>query len=352
MKVAVVSPYDLAAPGGVQDQVRNLVAWLREEGHDAWPIAPGSGGPVGTRYVGGSLEVPANRSRAPIGLTPGARPRLAAAIGDADVVHVHEPFVPLVSTAAVRAADTAVVGTFHADPSPFVRRIVYRLGRGAFRRFSKRLAVATAVSETAREAVAGLVDARIVPNGIDVAAMAAHGVERVRGRVVFVGRDEPRKGLDVLLQAWPLVRARAPQATLHVLGSERASGPEGVHFLGRVDEDRKRAELTAAEALCAPNLGGESFGLVLIEAMAADCAVVASDLAAFRAVAPDAGVFVPPGNATELGAALGGLLADPESREARAAVGRAEVARFDRDTVLAGYLAAYREALAGPKRVP
>jgi phosphatidylinositol alpha-mannosyltransferase len=346
VKVAVVSPYDFAFPGGVQDQVAGLVAWLREAGHEAWPIAPGSGGPEGVRHVGRSLTVPANRSRAPIGLSPSAVRRLAAALGGADVVHVHEPFMPLVSTAAVRAATVPVVGTFHADPSRLVRRF-YRWAQPALRRHARRLSAATAVSEVARSAVAGLVDARIVPNGVDTAALRVDGVERVEGRVVFLGRDEPRKGLDVLLQAWPLVRARTPAATLHVLGAHRASGPAGVRFLGRVSAAVKSAELSSAAALCAPNLGGESFGMILIEGMAAGCAVVASDLEAFRAVAGRSARFVPPGNPTELGASLGDLLADPTGRAELAAAGRTEVARFDKREVVEAYLAAYRDAADG-----
>jgi phosphatidylinositol alpha-mannosyltransferase len=344
VKIAVVSPYDFASPGGVQDQVAKLVAWLGEAGHRAWAVAPGTGGPEGTRHVGRTLTVPANRSRAPIGYGPLIGPGFREAVEDAEVVHVHEPFMPRLGTAAVRLSPVPVVGTFHADPSAFVRRL-YRLGGGVFRRLAGRLAVATAVSETARDALVRLVDARIVPNGIDVAAARDPQAVRVGGRVVFIGRDEPRKGLDVLLQAWPLVRTDAPDATLRVIGCRRLSGPAGVEFLGRVPDDAKRRDLSGAEVLCAPNLGGESFGVILVEGMAAGCAVVASDLPAFRAVAAGAAVFTPAGDVDDLGRALGGLLADRDEVRRRAEAGAERVMRFDRSAVVEGYLAAYRDAL-------
>lgn len=344
MRVAVVCPYDLSAPGGVQDQVVSLVEWLREAGHDAWAIAPGEEGPVETHHVGGIVRVPANRSRAPIALDPRAAARVRAALAGADVVHVHEPFMPVVSVAALLNAGAPRVATFHADPGRLVRRF-YRGAAPLLRSLLRRAGVVTAVSETARAAVARFADAEIIPNGIDVGAYRSAAAERDANTVLFIGRDEPRKGLDVLLQAWPLVRARCPGARAYVAGAERDRGPAGVVFLGRVPEAQKRAELAGAAVLCAPNLGGESFGIVLIEAMAAGCAVVASDLPAFRAVGGEAVSYAPPGDPVALADAVASLLEDRRRLEEAARLGTDRVKRFDRSAVLQSYLDAYGRAM-------
>jgi phosphatidylinositol alpha-mannosyltransferase len=343
MKIAIVCPYDLGAVGGVQGQVLSLVAWLTEAGHEAWAVAPGKVGPSGARLLGGTVAVPTNRSRAPIALHPAAVGRVREAVAGADVVHVHEPFVPLTGLAALLAPGLPRVGTFHADPGAVVRRL-YRAGRPLLRRLARRLAVATAVSPVAAAAVAPFARVRVVPNALDTALYRPSGEKAVR-RVVFVGRDDPRKGLDILLQAWPVVSAAVPGAELRVLGARRSSGPERVTFLGRVDEESKRRELGAAAVLCAPNLGGESFGLVVAEGMAAGCAVVASDLPAFRHVAGNAARLTPPGDAAGLAGALTEVLSDTGETARLGGLALGAVARFDRAAVLDGYLAAYREAV-------
>ncbi len=344
MKIAVVCPYDLSAPGGVQDQVIGLVERLGRAGHQAWAVAPGGGGPPGTRHVGRATGVPANRSTAPVSLSPRTPARVRAAVADADVVHVHEPLMPMVSLGVLLAGNPPAVGTFHADPGTMVRGM-YRGAAPVLRRLVGRLEVVTAVSETARAAIARFTEARIVPNAVDVAALRGTGSGRDLHRVVFIGRDEPRKGLDVLLDAWPRVRSGHPEATLRVIGADRRGGPEGVTFLGRVPERRKRAELASAALLAAPNLGGESFGIILIEAMAAGCAVVASDLPAFRAVAGGAGILVEPGDAGALAAGLAALLSDPARTATAAAAAAVIVEQYDWPRVSDAYLAAYRDAV-------
>ncbi len=343
MRVAVVCPYDLSAPGGVQDQVVALVRGLTTAGHEAWAVAPGSGGPPGTRHVGRAVGVRANRSRAPIALDPRAARRVAEAVGDADVVHVHEPLMPMVSLAAMLTSRPPVVATFHADPAVLVRRL-YRAGSPILRRIAGRAAVMTAVSPVAADPVSSFGPVRIVPNGVDIASFSGPG-QALPGRVVFLGRDEPRKGLDVLLQAWPLIAASRPRASLHVLGAHRPSGPDAVTFLGRVDDAAKREELAAASVFCAPHLGGESFGIVLVEAMGAGCAVVASDLPAFRSVAGEAAFYVPPGDPPALAAAVGRLLDDPSAGAALIRDGHVRARCFDMSTVRDQYAEAYREAM-------
>lgn len=346
MRVAVVCPYAFDSHGGVQDQVNQIVGWLRADGHEAWAVAPGSGGPEGTRHVGRYRSVRANRSRAPIALSPLVMRRVAASVDDADVVHIHEPFMPMVSLGALLADTPPSVGTFHAAPGGLVRA-AYRGGSWVLRRLASRLGSATAVSDVAASAVADIADVTVVPNGIDLDLFAGSGGARVDGRAVFVGRDDARKGLDVLLEAWEGVVAAHPSATLHVVGVEREGDTSSVTFLGRVSEADKRRELGAAQILAAPNRGGESFGIVVLEGLAAGCAVVASDLGAFRAVAGTAAEYVPIGDAASLSRSLAELLSSGGRVAELAAEGRVRARRFGRREVLDGYLAAYERAVAG-----
>ena len=203
MNIAVVCPYALDRFGGVQAQTIGLVERLRGEGHAAWLVAPGRTGPERARLVGSTITVPANRSSVPVALGPGVPGRVRRAISGADLVHVHEPLMPLVSWSAL-AATVPVVGTFHADPSNLIRRS-YRVA-GPVLGIRRRLAAVTAVSRVAAAAVEPLFDEVIViPNAVEVETVPE--VDRVATRVAFVGRDDARKGLDVLLEAWPGVVA-------------------------------------------------------------------------------------------------------------------------------------------------
>ena len=335
-------PYSFAAHGGVQDQVSRLVRWLGDAGHAAWAVAPGEGGPAGTHHVGGVVSVPTNRSKAPISLDPRVVRRVRAAIGDAEVVHVHEPFMPLVGLSAVLGSAVPVVGTFHADVGGFARQ-VYRLGSPLLRRTVRSMAATTAVSPVAASAVSSFADPTIVPNGLDVDDYRAAN-RRTPHTVVFLGRDDPRKGLDVLLDAWPAVRASVPDAQLRVLGSHRDHSEPGVSYLGRVSEEVKRAELAAATVFCAPNLGGESFGIVLVEAMASGCIPVVSDLEAFASVVGPVGHRVPVGDAGQLAVALVETIDGDGPSPGEAADARERAMRFDRRVVLEAYLEVYRRA--------
>ena len=226
VKIAVVCPYDIGKPGGVQDQAVHLVEWLQEAGHHAWLVAPGEGGPPGTISVGAAANVPINQSVAPVAIDIDVPKAVVSAVTDADVVHIHEPFVPLVGAAALLGVTPPKVVTFHADPSSIVRGL-YRVGSVLLRRWAKRAAVVTAVSPVAAAAVAPFAEARIIPNGIDTAAFSGGG-QRTPGLVAFLGRDDPRKGLDVLLAAWPTVKSAVPGAELHVMGANRPDGGPGI----------------------------------------------------------------------------------------------------------------------------
>jgi phosphatidylinositol alpha-mannosyltransferase len=342
MRIGLVSPYDLGRPGGVQDQVIRLAGWLTDEGHEAIVVGPGIEGPAGAVLLGPTTAISANKANTPIRLDPRVGRRLAEVLSHVDVIHVHEPLMPAVSPAALRVEGPAKVATFHADPPTWVRRI-YRHGRTGVRYAVRNAAVVTAVSPIAGSSIDGVVDYRIIPNGIDTSAYRTG--PKVADRVVFLGRDDERKGLQILLDAWPAITADHPDATLHVLGATRETGPDGVRFLGWVDDATKRDELAAAAVFCAPNLGGESFGIIVAEAMASACAVVASSLPAFEHVAGEAALFVPPGDAAALGVRIGTLLSDPARAAALGQAAVTGVGRFSGPAVARRYAAAYRDAL-------
>ncbi len=344
MRVGLVCPYDMGVPGGVQDQVVRLAGWLRQAGHEATIIAPGESDLDGFVSVGDSRVVPVNGSAAPVALGRGVAARVRQAIAEVDVVNVHEPLVPQVSLTALRDKQRPLVGTFHADTSA-AGAAVYRFGRPLIDRWLRNLDVLTAVSPLASRVVDHTGRVRIIPNGIDVADYAPTG-GKTPGTIVFLGRNDERKGLPVLLEAWQQIYSEHPNARLTVVGSEPLDEvPDGVRFVGRVSEEDKRRHLGEAAIYCAPNLGGESFGIVVIEGMAAGCAVVASGLPAFVRVAGDSAEFVAPGDADGLARCIGALLSDDGRIERMGKSAMAEVARFDGSVVAASYITAYQDAL-------
>ncbi len=344
MKVGLVSPYDLGRPGGVQDQVVRLAGWLRDAGHEPRVVGPGTEGPDGAVLLGPTTVVAANRAKTPIRLDPRIGRQLTAALSDVDVIHVHEPLMPAVSPAALRVDGPAKVATLHADPPGWVRSL-YRHGRSGVRLAVRNAAVITAVSPIAGSSIDGVVEYRIIPNGIDVSRYKTG--PKTPGKVAFLGRDDERKGLPVLLEAWRTVREAVPDATLSVLGALRDQPMAGVEFFGWVGDEEKEAELGSASVFCAPNLGGESFGIVVAEAMASGCAIVASTIPAFEHVAGPTARFVAPGDSDELAGQIIGLLLDPGEATDLGAAATERVRRFDGASVAAEYIVAYEDAIAG-----
>jgi phosphatidyl-myo-inositol alpha-mannosyltransferase len=363
VRVALVSPYDLTVPGGVQSHVRHLAAQLRAAGDEVVLLGPGR--EPGHLAVGSSVAVPFNGSVAPIALAPTAATRtrrLLRRLGP-DVVHVHEPLVPMVGLAAALSAVAPVVATFHAW-SDDAR--LYRLARPLGRRVLDRAAIAVAVSPAAAAyhgAALGVAPDRfrIVPNGVEVARFqgvppSTRVVDPSRETLLFVGRLERRKGLEPLVRAFVRLRADRPRLRLVVVGE----GPEGercralvpadlrddVVFLGRVPDEDLPGCYRASDVYISPALGGESFGIVLLEAMAAGRAVVASDLPGYRSVVQDGetGVLVPPGEPAALAAAIGRVLDDPPRRARLAAAGERAAAAYDWSAVTATLRGLYREA--------
>ncbi len=342
MKVAIVSPYALDRHGGVQDQARGLTRHLRDNGHDAVLVGPGESDGSWIS-VGNATAIEANDATAPVCLDPFSIQRVKEAIHGADVVHVHEPLLPVVGPAAWIGGDQPTVGTFHAEPGQIVRRI-YRHGGPLLGKLIDKMGVLTAASEDAAAAVRGFApNVEVVPNAVDVVGFP--NVPRNGRQVAFVGRDDPRKGLDVLLAAWTKVRASVPDAELVAVGPRRSVTIPGVRFEGAVDDDRKREVLSGSGIYCAPNTGGESFGITLIEGMAAGCAVVASDLPAFLAVAGGAAIHVPVGDGSRLADALVGLLEDPAESSRMGEESRARAGTFDWSMVFETWLSVYRRAI-------
>jgi len=363
-----VSPYDLGVPGGVQSHVASLASAMRADGDEVVIVAPGDGrGPFGGYAgTGGSLRVPFNGSVAPIG--PGAlsasRTRRYLAEIQPDVVHVHEPLVPAVGLSAARTDVAPVVATFHAWSSD-VR--AYRFARPLGRRVLDGLAASLAVSDAAARyhaAALGVDPGRfeVVPNGVEVARFAAVPERRVGGgddpeTLLFVGRLEPRKGLATLIRAFVRLRTDRPGVRLLVVGegSERArceaalpaAMRQDVRFLGRVDDAALVAAYAEADLYVSPAIGGESFGIVLLEAMAAGRPVVASDLPGYRSVVTPGrdGVLVPAGDPGALATAVAALLDDPDRRVQMIEAGRATAAAHDWPAVATRLRAVYERVL-------
>lgn len=343
MRIAVVSPYALDVPGGVQQQVIGLVERLRAANDDAFAVAPAAGEGPDRVDVGRWVTVRTNRSRAPLALSPAVAGRVREALSSAEVVHLHEPFVPLVGWAALVARKPRVV-TFHADPSPTVRAAYRASGRLLHR--SLRGCLTTTVSRTARRAIDPLrVRPEEIPNAIDVGSFKVPA-DRNPCQVAFLGRPDPRKGRDLLLEAWPEVLARVPDARLAVIGGGDEPPVSGVRYLGRVTEEEKRYVLAASAVFCAPNRGGESFGITVAEGMAAGCAIVASDLGAFSDVLAGSGLLFPNGDRAALATAIVRALSDTDLRKRLAGASSTRVLDFDWEKVTHRYRALYRMAVS------
>lgn len=358
MRVALVCPYAWDRVGGVQSHVRSLAAALRARGHDARVFAPhvaaDAAAPEGVTLVGRAVPVPANGSVAPLAFGPAVGTAVRSALADfgPDVLHVHEPLIPSISLLALRSSEAPAVGTFHASMEWSAG---YGIARGALTPTIRRIAVRTVVSDSARALVSRYFpgDYVLTPNGIDAPAFAAaEPIRHADGPVVlFFSRLEKRKGLEVLVRAMAELRGIA---TLVVGGSgpeertakslARSLSVEAV-WLGRVPDAEVAATYRGADVYCAPALGGESFGIVLVEAMAAGTPVVCSDLPGFRAVAADAAFLVPPDAHLRLAAALRRVLEDPDKAETMRTAGRDVAARFDWATLIPRVEDVYDRAL-------
>lgn len=331
MRIGLVCPYSLTIPGGVQGQVLGLARALRTMGHEVRVLGPCDGPPpdAGVTPLGRSVPTAANGSVAPIAPDPSAQLRTIRALRDEDfeVVHLHEPLAPGPTMTALVSASAPLVGTFHAAGESAAYRY---LGWG-LRRMAKRLAHRVAVSpDAAALAVAHLGgEYELLFNGIEVERFAAGDAHPTNGPTIFfLGRHEPRKGLDVLLDS--LVDLPA-EVRVWVGGDgpqteelrHRYPDPR-IEWLGRIDDAERAARMRGCTVYCSPSVRGESFGMVLLEAMAAGCALVASDLDGHRNVATDGvdSLLAPVGDAAALAKAIRRVLDDRSLRAELIAGGR------------------------------
>ncbi len=370
LRVGIVCPYSFDVPGGVQFHVRDLAESLIGRGHEVSVLAPAADDtPVPEYLVAAGRAVPVHYNGSVARLTFGpvtaGRVRRWLAAGRFDVLHLHEPVTPSLGMLALWIADGPVVATFHTS---LVRsrplQVAYPLVRQSLEKISLRIAVSEDARRTLVEHLGG--DAVVIPNGVWVDAFARAGTDpRWTGTpeaptIAFLGRlDEPRKGLAVLLGALPAVLDEVPGARVLVAGrgetgQEQARDVLGdragaVEFLGGVSEEDKARLLASADVYVAPQTGGESFGIVLVEAMSAGASVVASDLGAFTRVLDggDAGVLFRTGDSADLGATLLRVLRDPTLRARVSARASQVVGRYDWSAVTDQVLAVYELAVAG-----
>ncbi len=347
----MVCPYSLTVPGGVQGQVLALARGLRQMGHTVRVLGPCDGPPpdAGVTPLGRSIPTAANGSVAPLAPDPSAQLRTLRALADEDfdVIHLHEPLVPGPTLTTLLAKPAPLVGTFHAAGGSAAYRWLGPAVRRVARRLDHRVVVSADAQRMAESALGG--EYTLLFNGIEVEQFAkATPWPTDRPTIFFIGRHEPRKGLAVLLEA---VRALPDDVCVWVAGT----GPETeelrarygdnpcLQWLGRISDDEKAARLRGADVFCAPSLRGESFGVVLLEGMAAQTPVVASDLPGYSNVAragADA-LLVPPGDPAALAGALSQVLADSTLAAELVASGEQRANEFSIERLAECYLEIY-----------
>jgi phosphatidylinositol alpha-mannosyltransferase len=360
MRIGMICPYSLSVPGGVQGQVLGLARTMRAAGHDVRVLGPCDGPPpdIGVTPLGNSLPVAGNGSMAPIAPDVPAQLRTIRVLRDEafDVVHLHEPLMPGPTQTTLLMKPAPLVGTFHAAGSVGSYKLWLPLVRAGARRLDVRCAVSRDAEALARAALGGTYE--LVWNGVDVAQyVKASPVPTDAPTILFIARHEPRKGLGVLLAA---MAELPPGVRLWIAGDgpqtdelrTQVAGDVRIQWLGRISDAEKAARLRAADVFCAPSLGGESFGVVLLEAMAAEACIVASELPGYANVAradTDA-LLVPPGDPHVLAAALRRALGDADLRRRLVASGEQRAATFSLDRLAERYLDLYRRAVTGPAR--
>jgi phosphatidyl-myo-inositol alpha-mannosyltransferase len=368
LRIGIVCPYSWNIPGGVQAHVRDLAETLLALGHHVSVLAPGDEEtpdlPSHVVLAGKTFPVPYNGSvaRVQFGLVAAARVRRWLRDGKFDVVHVHEPAAASLSLLTCMIHDGPLVATFHmATTRSRVLAMFDTMLQPFLEKLSGRIAVSTAARKVIVEHLGA--DAVVIPNGISVERLrSAPQLAEFAGRgqtIGFIGRyDEPRKGMQILISALERLGPSRPDLRLLVAGrgdaeefmrTVPASVRGRVTLLGQVSEPVKASLLRTVDVCCAPNTGQESFGIILLEAMAAGAPIVASDLEAFRRVLGEgaAGLLFPTGDAEALAVALAGLLDDPDQRARLAAAGTRAVAPFDWSIVVAQIVRVYELAIAG-----
>jgi phosphatidyl-myo-inositol alpha-mannosyltransferase len=369
LRVGIVTPYGYPLPGGVNEHVRFTYEAMRRMGHDAWVVtsAYGRQHPDYEGHIirlGYGFAVPANGSigRVTVSLRFKQKAQNILRRMKFDVLHFHEPFVPFLSPTFLDASETVNVATFHAfggfSPSYWVGA---KVTRNLHHKLHGRIAVSGAARHFINRYFPG--DYEIIPNGVDLDRFAdAEPYEHLRDgtlNILFVGRLEERKGLIHLLKAYHRLRKRRVDARLLVAGAgpklreyRRFIGLRGirdVEFLGRVSDEEKARYFASADIFCAPATGQESFGIVLLEAMAAGVPIVASDIHGYKRVVERnvQGILVEPKNPRALAAALYALANDADLRHELGEAGRRRAPEFSWDRVTERIVAFYYRTIAG-----
>lgn len=370
LRVGIVCPYSYDVPGGVQFHVRDLAEALQQRGHTVSVLAPADEDtPLPDYITSAGRAVPVRYNGAVARLTFGPmsarRVRRWLQAGDFDILHLHEPVTPSLGMLALWVASGPIVATFH---TALLRSRALQVAQPVVRPSLEKISARIAVSEDARRTLVEHLggDAVVIPNGVYADRFRdARPVPQWAGTpqaptVAFLGRlDEPRKGLPVLTAAIPGVLAEHPGARFLVAGrgdtgaeeARQALGEQvrSVEFLGSISDEEKAGLLSSVDVYCAPHTGGESFGIVLVEAMSAGATVVASDLGAFRRVLDDgaAGVLFRNGDAEGLAVTLNRVLADTELRRSTAARAAKVVRRYDWSVIAEQVLTVYEMVLSG-----
>jgi phosphatidylinositol alpha-mannosyltransferase len=367
VRVGLVCPYSWDVPGGVQEHIRDLAEALIDLGHEVSVISPADDDDALPSYVvpaGRAVAVPYNGSVARLAFGPLSANRVRRWVkdGNFDLIHVHEPAAPSLSLLACWVADLPIVATVHgATVRSRVLHVAEPMLRSALEKINGWIAVSEAARTTLVRHLGG--DAVLIPNGVTISryekAERLPGWPGPGGAIGFLGRmDEPRKGLPILLRAFEIVGTARPGLRLliagpgdvvEVAGKVAPALRDRVVLLGQVTESVKVQVYHSVDVFCAPNTGGESFGIVLAEAMAAGAPIVASDLDAFRRVLRGgrAGELFDNGNSADLAAAIERLLDDPVKRAALSAAASAAVKDYDWPKIARDVLKVYSAVLPG-----
>ena len=369
LKIGIVCPYSWDTPGGVQNHIRDLAEFLIAAGHDVSVLAPAIDETKLPEYVvnaGKPISIPYNGAVARVLFGPVAFARVRQWIsqGDFDLLHLHEPAIPSISLLACWAADGPMVGTFHAAAKR--QKIIFAIGpilEPAIEKLSARIAVSEAARLTLTDHLD--TDAVIIPNGI-YANRYAEGkrIEKWSGNTIgFIGRfEEPRKGLSVLVDALPVISRFAPDVKILVAGpGDPAEVIEDIdpqlrqrfEFLGKISEDEKADFMSSVAVYVAPNTGGESFGIILAEALAGGACVVASDIPAFDDLLGQGqfGALFESESATELAKVVIDLLRDENKRKELSSRGKEHANLFDWTVVAQQIYSVYEMSIVGSQKV-
>ena len=355
LRIAMVSPYSVSVPGGVQAQVLGLARELRRVGHEVRVLAPCDGPPPEpfVTPLGNSLPTAANGSVAPLAPDPSAALRTIRALNDEafDVIHLHEPIVPGPTVTALLLKLAPTVGTFHAAGDSTSYRVLNKTARWA----AEHLNVRVAVSESAKELAHRYLDGEytVLFNGIEVQRYERPSVVREKTPTIFFcGRYEPRKGLEVLLQAMAHMPADVKLwIASDGIGIDDLQNTYGadtrINWLGRITEEDKLDRLARCTAFCAPSLRGESFGIVLLEAMAAGAALVASNISGYNNVATQNvnALLVEPGNPVALAKALQVVMTNDVVRQRLVQGGHERAHDFSMERLAQSYIQIYERLL-------